>query len=1028
MTHSLSQRALLLVVSLCGSLVNLTGETAGSPGYAYRVTRWTAEQGLPENNIKALVQTRDGYLWLGTLYGLVRFDGVRFKVFDHSSTPELAHDVVNDLAEDSHEAGLWISTGSGLLYYQEHAFVRFGSDQGIPGGVGPLTASREGGVWFSPTLGQIGLVRGSEVRTWNLGPSVSDLSVDQILEETPTQLLILVAHRLYRWSSDTASVTRLTVPFTDYSCSSIRRDSAGRLWACTGSGIWSRQGDTWRQEIVADRAGPWPQRFITGADDRMWVKQSLADRSSRLRYMVDNRLELLNAPEFPADANVTSALEDREGSLWVGTAVGLFRLEPKRLKVFARGEGMKEDDVVGVTIGTDGTIWAGTAAGVSAIQHGTVINLPIREPVTAPQRCGVMLSDSKGRLWIQDQATFLRIFDGTRWLTPSITGMQSRLRGGVRALFEDQRGRIWIGTEHGVICSDGQSETVYATAADPLSEDIRVIYQDSAGDMWFGTFGGGLKRLRNGQITTYRTPSGQYGNRMWCIHEDADGVFWIGSQEGLIRFIKPDRPATGDRFFVYTTRHGLGENVINNIQEDDFGFLWLSGLRGIYRLSRQELNEVAFGRQTEVRCSAFGEADGMLSSECNGGDNQPAGCKDREGRLWFPTARGVVAVDPRQVTPKEIPPPVVIEQVLADDEVAYGDGRKMGERTAPVASPGISPEHRFKPGQARALEIHFTANSLTAPEKITFKHRLVGYDPGWRIDGNRRVVHYTNLRPGRYAFEVIASNPHGVWSPAPDQFKFYLEPYFWQTWTFYGACAGAMLGLAVAVQGYRLKWQRRLLKLEEQRALANERARIARDLHDDLGTALTGLALELDLSRREARDHAELAERFGRSAESARELAERMREVVWTINPRCDTVSGLASFLEQQVSRFLQAAGLRVRLEFPEDIPAISLSGEARHQLALAVREALTNVVRHAQASEVIITLTLTGTELVLQVQDNGLGFKASAQPGHGLANMPVRMEQVGGHFDCVSRPGEGTTLEFHLPLRSGAPGLGGPA
>ncbi len=664
----------------------------------------------------------------------------------------------------------------------------------------------------------------------------------------------------------------------------------------------------------------------------------------------------------------------------------------------------------------------GTAAGVSAVQKDLVHDLPQRPPVSQPQRCAVLLADHRGRLWAQDQVTGLRVFENGEWRPPGNPNRQLLLWGGVRSLGEDRQGRLWIGTQHGIICQDFGSEQVYSRTDGLSCEDIRVIHQDASGDMWFGSFGGGINCLHDGKITSYRTPRSEHNNRMWCIHEDADGIFWIGSEEGLNRFVPPGIASPENRFFVYTTRQGLRENVINNIQEDDLGYLWLSGLRGIYRISRQELNEMAAGKRNEVHCYAIGEADGMLSCECNGGDDQPAGCKDAAGRIWFPTAKGIVAIDPRRVATKEVPPPVVIEQVLADNEVVYGDGLKVAPGETPAFHTRSATGYRFEPGSARVIEISYTANSLTAPEKISFRHRLNGDDPGWQNAGNRRVARYTNLRPGHYEFQVIAANSHGVWNPSPAKFNFSLDPYFWQTWPFYLLCAGAGLGLTAAIQGYRLRWQRRLLKLEEQRALANERARIARDLHDDLGTALTGLALELDVARREAAEHSSLAQRFGQTAASARDLANRMREVVWTINPRCDSVAGLASFLDQMASQFLQAAGLKVRVEFPESIPTLPLSGEARHQLALAAREALTNVVRHAGASQVVLSLKINEHELFLQIQDNGRGFQVNEAPGRGLANMRVRLEQSGGRFGYASTPGLGTTVVFRLPLGPDAP------
>jgi hypothetical protein len=414
-----------------------------------------------------------------------------------------------------------------------------------------------------------------------------------------------------------------------------------------------------------------------------------------------------------------------------------------------------------------------------------------------------------------------------------------------------------MATGQAVLCKNGEPWQTFASNS--LScPDVRVIYQDRRGDLWFGTFGGGLNRLRNGTFTAYKTERGDHNNRCWWIYEDADGVFWIGSEDGLNRFVPPDDaeeqgnhnpkaqpPATGrNRFFTFTKEQGLPDNVINNIQEDDFGCLWLSGLRGIYRVSREQLNAVAAGRLSTVTCTIFGETDGMLSSECNGGDNQPAGCKDRLGRIWFPTVQGVVMIDPKLARSAGDPPPVLVEQVKANGQVVFGDDL---ESSAPQRSKlprsDFAP-YRLPPGTARAIEIFYTANTFADPGRIRFKYRLEGYDRDWLWDEqNRRTVSYANLKPGRYTFRVTACDSHGCWNEQGAQFAFYIEPFFWQTWPFYIAIAALALATAMGLHHQRVARVRRVERLEQERSLADERARIARDLHDDLGASLSALSL-----------------------------------------------------------------------------------------------------------------------------------------------------------------------------------------
>ena len=508
---------------------------------------------------------------------------------------------------------------------------------------------------------------------------------------------------------------------------------------------------------------------------------------------------------------------------------------------------------------------------------------------------------------------------------------------------------------------------------------------------------------------------------MWTIHEDAEGALWLGTANGLSRY-------SHGRFFSFTPQQGLPEPTVNCILEDDFDCLWLSGLRGIYRIKRSQLNAVADGQAGMVECADVGTAEGMESSETNG-EHQPAGWKASDGQLWFPTVKGVVVIDPEAFEIASAASPVVIEQVKADSEVIFGDLVGADERRLPFIK-NVNPDPRasaapikLPPGRARAVEFHYTVNTLVDPKRAKFRYRLLGHDSDWGEPTLERVAHYTNLRPGDYRFEVTAAGHNGVWNPIPESVSFALAPHYWQTWPFYLVCAAFAFAFAAGVQAYRLRWQRRFLKLEEQRALASERARIARDLHDDLGTALTGLALELDVIGRETSALPPVTTHLDQAAQRTRDLAERMREVVWTVNPRCDTVSSLASFLEQQVGQFLRMAGVRVRLEFPENIPAIPLGAEARHQLALAVREALTNVVRHARATEAALSLGIEGEILTICVADNGIGFEPIEKTGHGLANLRARLGQIGGRLECVSTPGVGTRISFLLPLKNPRPG-----
>ncbi|MCI0364551.1 MAG: histidine kinase, partial [Phycisphaerales bacterium] len=384
--------------------------------------------------------------------------------------------------------------------------------------------------------------------------------------------------------------------------------------------------------------------------------------------------------------------------------------------------------------------------------------------------------------------------------------------------------------------------THYGVTNGLLHEDVRGFHEDRQRVLWIATYGGGVCRLENGVI---RGVPGLTAGKAWTFHEDPDGVMWIATDTGLVRYDK-------GKTFLFTRKHGLFDDRVNRVMEDEAGMLWLSCNRGIFRVSRHDLNAVAGGRLAAANYVAYGEADGMISSETNG-EYQPSGCRLPDGSMWFPTQRGVVAINPKTVYRNELPPPVIVEQVTIDDEVVIGG--------APAMEPGDTNSVRLAneiiklpAGRARVMEVRYTANSFVEPSKVRFKHWLVGHDSDWRDAGASRVAYFHNLRPGSYRFRVKACNNHGYWNETGAEFQFYLAPHFYQTWPFFVLCGAVVILTAAGVQAYRLRVQRRIMQAEQQAAVQRERARIAQDMHDDLGAYLTKIAILSETTQNRAAD------------------------------------------------------------------------------------------------------------------------------------------------------------------------------
>ena len=981
----------------------------------YRVKRWTTDDGLPQNRIAALQQTRDGYLWIGTWFGLARFDGVRFTVFDKHNTSALTNDTVSALAEDT-EGTLWIGTADGLLSYREHRFQRWTTAEGLPHRkVWRLSASQSGGVWLQAGDYVTLLKQGEFSRAWKVNTPVLDANI-RSLQEGPDGWLHVLTAEAGLMVSPAADELRTNFLAESSGLSHLSAGWPGRTadqsWVGTLGGVYRREKGAW-SAVGASELGSCSVDFMhEDRAGRLWINA----RPGGLKRWDGAHWTAIDLSERMTTPAVTCLSEDREGNVWVGTDQGLVQLQTRRVKAFTKRDGLADDHVWSVCEGTNGIIWLGTKQGLSRIQNDRVVPIEVTEPrPELANRC-VWPSRDGGVLVAK---TGLGLFEFNNGFVERIPNL-ALSGGGIAALYEDRSGQLWIGTGDGVTAwRDGRLVARHSKRSGQPVTDVRCILEDRDGAMWFGQQGQGLTRLKDGQFRTFTERDGLSNNRVWAMHEDAEGALWLGTENGLTRYQQ-------GRFTTFTQQQGLLENAVNWILEDDFGHLWLSGLRGIYRVPRGQLNAVADGRAARVEVAAFGTADGMESSETNG-EGQPAGWKARDGRLWFPTTHGVVVIDPKGIQVSAVVPPVVIEQVRVDAEVVFGDDCANINLKSEIENQRLD----LAPGRARVLEIQYTANSLAAPERVQFKYKLEPHDHDWVNAGPRRLALYTNLRPGEYRFRVQASNPHGVWNEKGDMFRFSLAPHFYETWPFYLLCGLAVIGVAGAVQAYRLRVQRRILRLEQAQALHQERARIARDLHDDLGANLTGIALRMDLVRRHGSDPDGVSGQLTSIAASARDLVDNMRETVWAVNPRQDTLESLAGFLAQQAERIVSAAGLRCRIEMPERLPGVTMPSALRQHIYLTVKEALNNAVKHSGASEVRLTLVQEDDELRVMIGDDGRGFVPQSvkptspdieAPGHGhgngLANMRQRIAGLGGRLEIDPAPGRGTRITLWVPLK----------
>jgi signal transduction histidine kinase/streptogramin lyase len=616
-----------------------------------------------------------------------------------------------------------------------------------------------------------------------------------------------------------------------------------------------------------------------------------------------------------------------------------------------------------------------------------------------------VLVDRKQQIWVGTRGEGLFQFQTNHFQAASgadILGQQ------IFALLEDHAGQLWVGTQNGLARWNGQDWKIYTTH-DGLSENIvRALAEDAEGNLWIGTESQGLNFFKAGKFISFQaTGNGLPGNDISCLYLDPDGVLWVGtSGHGLARFYK-------GKWTRYSTDNGLASNSIDYIIEDGTGCLWIGSNAGLMRIQKQSLNEFASGTANLISCRTYVETDGLPTRECSAG-SQPAACRTRDGRLWFPTTKGLVSVNPADLKPNRRPPLVMIESVLV------GGREQKTNRFSPawLQSVMVPPGHE-------QLEIHYTALNFPAPREVQFKYRLEGHETAWTEAGDTRVAYYNKLPPGNYRFHVIACNEDRVWNETGDAVEVTVQPQFWQTWWFRAAVILCLVGTVVAVVRYlsTQKLRRRLQLLEQQEALEKERSRIARDLHDQLGANLTQVALLSEMAEADKHSPAEIESHAQQISQTARETTRSLDEIVWAVNPSNDTLEGLTNYVCKYAQEYLALAGLRYRAEVPAQLPAITIPPEVRHNIFLAFKEAVNNVVKHAQASEVRVRLQLQPGNFELSIEDNGRGMGGrdanATQARNGLRNMRKRMEDIHGEFSINPGTGGGTIVCLTVPIRT---------
>lgn len=962
--------------------------------YVHRI--WTAQQGLPTGTIYDIWQTRDGFLWLGTQTGLVRFDGVRFTAAEslYAGLPENLW--IRSGFQDEHGA-LWIGTNeAGIFRLQGTEATHYSAKEGLLSDqIYCVIPGQGGSLWACTANGIAHLANG---RIDMRGPS----------------------------SAAGAEMVRAACLASD-----------GKLWVGgDGPQIYSGDGVSFQATSLRSLPSDVSVRAITCGRGKIWV-----GTTSGLVEVNGSSQHIYTSKDGLVDDGVLSLKEGGDGSLWIGTRSGFSRLRAGEFESFRPQDGLSQSSVSSLYEDLEGSLWAGTKHGLNQFVDGRAVPYTISEGLPSNET-GPIMQDAAGGIWIGTLDRGLARFDGRRF--PDLDARQGLASDTVLSLAQ-YNGAVWAGTSRGLnVLEGGRVSRRYGVRDGLPADEIRALYFDAQGALWVGTAAGPAV-IRNGAVSTLRgapkdpvatigadrlgrplfatehglfrveadvvkeiTPGGMPLRGVDSIYLDPDGLLWLpGSAQGL-RVLDErgsDERGTQEKLSTFLVRDGLFDGEIYGIAPDDEGRLWMACSKGIFSVVRAEMLRFIAGATKKISSTQYSPTDASRVIECKPGV-QPGLWKMKDGQLWFSTIRGLIVIDPAHLK-RDVPaPPVVIEDPIVNGEHETADS---------IGS--------LAPGQ-KNIEFNYTGLSFLSPTRLTFRYRLEGYDKQWIDAGTRREAFYTNLPPGPFRFRVTACNvADNLCNDTGASVSFTLAPAYYQRVWFLPlmAALSALLGW--------LAYQARIRRLRERYELiVAERSRIARELHDTLIQGFSGITMAMQALSAKLRPSDERNKLQGIIEDAAMCLRETRRSVAGLRGAQAPSASGLAASIAQAARQITETKNVRLKLRLEQEPP--NLPAEFEYNLLRIATEAINNAVKHSGARTIEVTLKpapkFDSGAIFLSVSDDGAGCEPSEnghlKPGHyGLIGMKERAAQIGGQFAFESAPGRGTTVSVMAPVERSA-------
>jgi ligand-binding sensor domain-containing protein/signal transduction histidine kinase len=979
---------------------------AASASYSRRI--WQSQDGLPEDFAQAIAQTADGHLWIGTSGGLVRFDGVRFTVFNPANEPAFKSDSVYSL-QTTRDGALWAGTeGAGLVRYRQGSFRAFGPPDGLTNPfVRVMFEDRRGRLWVGTDDGLFRLDGEAFQRIDGRG-GAPQMHVHAIAEDRNGRMLV-GGGGLIVLDGDRVEHYRSSETLADNSIRTIRESRDGSVWMGTVTGLrrldGGVRGNPFLSPRVLDRINI--SMLYEGPSGQMWI----ATYGRGLMRHDKGAFVTLNAPAFLPHDNVLAVFEDAESNVWIGTHGGLLRLRRSDAQTITTADGAPSS-INTIYEDRDGSLLVAALNGrLFKVERQTLVPVDLAERLES-LRIRNVFRDSKGRFWFGTDG------QGVARMDPPPHSASARSRrspfgakadGGaivrytmkdglgndfIRAFAEDAEGGIWIGTDGGVSYLQSGEFRNFKRSTGLVYSSIRVLVLDRTGTLWVAT-DGGVSRIRAGTFVTDGHLDRLRGHRVWALHEDKDGGMWIGTQ-GAGVFLFKDAALT-----QFTMAHGLPSNKIHFIGEDAEGSLWMSGPTGVVSVPRADLEKMRDGPPRHVPVRVYGTPEGLNTNQMTGGV-QTAGVVTATGDIWLPSTKGAVHVVPER--PERRPPiSLLVEQVIAD-----------GRQIAP------SPDVNLPLGDGK-LEIHYTSIRLGAPERLRFKYWMEGFEREWTLAGQRRVAYYTNMPHGTYKFHVAAYDMNAPHNEVVKVMTIGLRPPFYRTEWFVALCIVALAATTWGVYWLHVRSIRRQFA-----AVLEERGRVAREMHDTLIQGCVGVSTLLEAASHAKEISPNLSgELLDRARSEVRAAVDEARLAVWNLRRGSPNGDRLVPAVAQLARRVSLESGIDIRVNV--DGQPVALGSTTEESLTMLIREALLNAIRHASPTRLTVSLSFDRRRLHVAIEDDGLGFDSKAgvpesSLHYGLVGMRERVDKLDGEFQLTSSPGTGTRVRVSIPLPRTAP------